>query len=98
MFWKENIFDEEGEFVTYGSDFAPYYIPFFQFSNETKVVISPESIYVFEFFPASTDGPVGYDDHYEGVLLKENDGGWKADEYLYDNIPHSILEKADSTY
>jgi hypothetical protein len=98
LFWKENIFEEEGEFVTYGSDFAPYYIPFFHYSNETKVVISPESIYVFEYFPASTDGPVGYDNHYEGVLLKKVDGGWKVDQYLYDNIPHSILEKADSTY
>lgn len=98
LFWKENIFDEEGKFVTYGSDFAPYYIPFFQYSNKTKVVISPESIYVFEFFPASTDGPVGYDDHYEGVLLKKVDGGWKVDQFLYNNIPDSILESANSSF
>ena len=94
MFWDENIFEEEGKFVTYGSDFAFYYIPFFQYSEETKVVISPESIYVLQFFPSTTDGPVSYADHYEGIMLKKMDGGWKVNEYLYDNIPKSIIEKA----
>ncbi|MEH7177353.1 DUF3993 domain-containing protein [Neobacillus vireti] len=94
LFWNENIFEEEGEFVTYGSDFAQYYIPFFQYSNKTKVVISSDRIYVFEFFPASTDGPVGYDEHYEGVLLNKVNGGWKVDQFLYNNIPDSVLEKA----
>ncbi|WP_419888607.1 DUF3993 domain-containing protein [Neobacillus niacini] len=94
MFWDENIFKEEGKFVTYGSDFAFYYIPFFHFSDETKVVISPERIYVLQFFPSTTDGPVSYEDHYEGVVLKKMNGGWKVDEYLYNNIPKSIIDKA----
>jgi hypothetical protein len=94
MFWHENIFEEDGKFVTYGSDFAFYYIPFFDYSDETKVVISPESIYVLQFFPSTTDGPVSYADHYEGILLKKIDGGWKVDGYLFDNIPKSIIEKA----
>ncbi|MFB3162660.1 DUF3993 domain-containing protein [Neobacillus sp. 179-J 1A1 HS] len=94
MFWDENMFEEEGKFVTYGSDFAFYYIPFFQYSGETKVVISPESIYVLQFFPTTTDGPVSYEDHYEGIMLKKMDGSWKIADYLYDNIPKSIIEKA----
>ncbi|MDQ0972871.1 hypothetical protein QFZ31_002749 [Neobacillus niacini] len=94
MFCDENMFEEEGKFVTYGSDFAFYYIPFFQYSEETKVVISPESIYVLQFFPATTDGPVSYKDHYEGIMLKKMDGSWKIADYLYDNIPKSIIEKA----
>ncbi len=94
MFWDENIFEEDGKFVTYGSDFAFYYIPFFDYSDETKVVISPESIYVLQFFPSTTDGPVSYADHYEGILLKKIDDGWKVDGYLFDNIPKSIIEKA----
>lgn len=96
LFWKENVFEEEGKFVTYGSDFALFYIPFFHYSDKTKVIFSPDSIYVFEFFPASTDGPVGYEDHFEGVLLRKVDGGWKVDEFLYNNIPDSILKKANS--
>lgn len=94
LFWNENIFEEEGKYVTYGSDFAPYYIPFFQYSDETKVVILQDKIYVFEFFPAASDGPVGYDAHYEGVLLKKVDETWKVDKFLYNNIPNSILNKA----
>ncbi|NWQ41396.1 DUF3993 domain-containing protein [Bacillus sp. EB106-08-02-XG196] len=96
LFWKENVFEEEGKFVTYGSDFALFYIPFFHYSDKTKVIFSPDSIYVFEFFPAATDGPVGYEDHLEGVLLRKVDGGWKVDEFLYNNIPDSILKKANS--
>jgi hypothetical protein len=96
LFWKENVFKEDGKFVTYGSDFALFYIPFFHYSDKTKVIFTPESIYVFEFFPATTDGPVGYEDHFEGVLLKKFDDGWKVDEFLYNNIPPSILEKANS--
>jgi hypothetical protein len=98
LFWDENVFEEEGKFVTYGTDFALYYIPFFQYSDETKMIISQDNIYVFEFFPASTDGPVGYEDHYEGILLKKENEGWKIDEFLYNNIPDSILKKAESTY
>ncbi|MCM3690053.1 DUF3993 domain-containing protein [Neobacillus niacini] len=96
LFWKENVFEEDGKFVTYGSDFALFYIPFFHYSDETKVIFTPEGIYVFEFFPATTDGPVGYENHFEGVLLKKFDDGWKVDEFLYNNIPASILEKANS--
>ena len=98
LFWDENVFEEEGKFVTYGSDFALYYIPFFHYSDETKMNTSKDSIYVFEFFPANSDGPVGWEDHYEGILLKKENGGWKIDKYLYNNIPDFILEKAKSTY
>ena len=94
MFWKENIVEEEGKFVTYGSDFARYYIPFYQFSKQTKVVIDSEDIYVFEYFPANTEGPVSYKGHYEGCVLKKIDGQWKVDQYLYKTPPASILEKA----
>jgi hypothetical protein len=94
MFWDENIFEEEGKFVTYGSDFAFYYIPFFQYSDETKVVISRESIYILQFFPSTINGPVSYGDHYEGIMLRKINGGWKVDEYLYDNIPKSVINEA----
>lgn len=94
VFLDENLVEEEGKFITYGSDFAFYYVPFFQYSDETKVIYTEDKIYVFEYFPASNEGPVGYADHYEGLLLKKIDGGWKVDQYLYDNIPISILDKA----
>jgi hypothetical protein len=94
-FWKENIHEEDGKYVTYGTDFAQYYIPYYQFSNRTKVVITSEEIYVFEFFPARTEGPVGYKSHYEGLYLKKIDRSWKVDKYLFDQIPEDIIKRAE---
>jgi hypothetical protein len=95
LFWRENIFPENDKYLTYGSDFAQYYIPYYQFSDETKVVITPNEIYVFEFFPEKKEGPIGYHSHYEGLYVKKMDNEWKIDKYLYDQIPMEILERAN---
>ncbi|MGG5253123.1 DUF3993 domain-containing protein [Neobacillus sp. SM06] len=98
LFWKANIVQEKGKFLTYGSDFAPYYIPYYQFSRKTKVVFLPNQIYVFEYFPEKLDGPVGYKSHYEGLLIKKGAGGegWKVDSYLFDQIPKEIIAKGNN--
>lgn len=98
LFLAENLVEINGQFITYGSDFAPYYIPFFRFSTKTKVVKDGSHIYVYEYFPASGDGPVTYNSHYEGLLLEKNAGRWKVKEYLYDSIPEHILNNSSSTY
>ncbi|MDR7076466.1 hypothetical protein J2Y03_001469 [Neobacillus niacini] len=36
LFWKENIFEEEGEFVTYGSDLHHIIFPFFNIQTRLK--------------------------------------------------------------
>ncbi|RHW31142.1 DUF3993 domain-containing protein [Neobacillus notoginsengisoli] len=94
LFWDANVIEENGKYVTYGSDFAQFYIPYYEFSNSTEVVIDQDKAYVFEFFPANTEGPVGYEDHYEGLLLEKEKGTWKVSEYLYNQIPESILHKS----
>jgi hypothetical protein len=93
-FIKENIVEENGKYITYGSDFAPYYIPFFEFSNATKVVFLQGKIYIVEKFPASKDGPVSYETHYEGLELVKEDGSWKVNELLHDNLPVEVVKKA----
>lgn len=93
-FLNENLFEENGYFFTNGTDFGEYFIPFFQFSEYTKVVIHPEEIYVFEYFPKNQQGPVGYDAHYEGILIEKIEDQWKISEYLYNNIPKTILYDA----
>lgn len=95
-FWDANIVLEKGKFLTYGTDFAQYYIPYYQFSDKTKVVIQPKKIYVFEYFPEKLDGPVGYKSHYEGLLLIKTNLGWKVDKYLYNQIPEKIIKKASA--
>lgn len=88
LFKNENIVEENGLQFTFGTDFAPYYIPFFQFSDQTEVVIHRNSIYVYEFFEGENDGPVSYKDHYEGIVLKKDSkGNWKVSDYSYNFNP-----------
>jgi hypothetical protein len=97
IFWKENIVQEEGGYVAYGTDFARYYIPYYHFSKQTKVEIGSEEIFVYEYFPANAEGPASYQSHYEGVLLKKISGEWKINQYLNETHLKSILEKAGKT-
>lgn len=91
LFLEENLFSENELFITYGTDFPIYYIPFFTYSDETKVVWKNNNIYLFEFFPEKDDGPVSYESHYEGVRLTNDDGSWKIAEFLYNDIPQEVI-------
>lgn len=92
LFKKENIVEENGLQFTYGSDFAPYYIPFFQLSDQTEIVINKDSIYVYEFFEGENEGPVTYKDHYEAIILKRDQtGDWKVSEYSYEFNPSTDI-------
>jgi hypothetical protein len=92
LFKKENMVEENGLQFTYGTDFAPYYIPFFQFSDQTEIVINKNSIYVYEFFEGQNEGPVTYKDHFEAIILKkEHTGDWKVSDYLYDFNPSTDI-------
>ncbi|WP_147531779.1 DUF3993 domain-containing protein [Bacillus marasmi] len=91
LFLKENLVEENQKYFTLGSDFALYYIPFFSYNDDTKVVIKQDEIYVFEFFPGNQEGPVTYHDHYEGILLTKQNGQYKVAEYL-NNIPDELID------
>ncbi|WP_409275406.1 DUF3993 domain-containing protein [Neobacillus sp. SCS-31] len=95
LFLEANLVEEDGKYVTYGTDFGQYYIPYYGFSENTQVVVGKNEAYVFEFFPESTEGPVGYDSHYEGLLLVRSPDGWKVSRYLYDNIPDSVISQSE---
>gem|GEM_PF-1161434 len=93
LFKKENIVEENGLQFTYGTDFAPYYIPFFQFSDQTEIVINKNRIYVYEFFEGKNEGPVTFKDHYEAIILKkEHSGDWKISEYVFDFNPSTDID------
>lgn len=93
-FIEENVVGQENEYQTYGTDFAPYYIPFYAFSEKTKVVEMENEIFVVEYFPGNAEGPVSYEDHYEGLKLVNEDGNWKVAQYLYDEVPQEVINKA----
>lgn len=94
MFMEENVVGQENSYRTYGTDFAPYFIPFYAFTDKTKVVELEKEIYVLEYFPGNGDGPVSYESHYEGLKLVKDKDGWKVADYLYDEIPEEVIKKA----
>lgn len=96
LFLDANLVEENGKYVTYGTDFGQYYIPYYGFSETTQVVTAKNKAYVFEYFPESSEGPVGYDSHYEGLLLEKSAEGWKVSKYLYDEIPESVIAQSEA--
>ncbi|CAG9619910.1 DUF3993 domain-containing protein [Sutcliffiella rhizosphaerae] len=82
-FLAEHLFEEKEGFITYGTDFTPYYIPFFSYNEETKVLRDEinEIITVYQFFPAEENMPSLYDDHYEYIELKETETGLIVTDY-----------------
>lgn len=93
-FFEENLHEDGGKFFTYGTDFGHLYIPFFEFSDLTKVIIEDDQIYVFEYFPENQLGPVGYESHYEGIMIEKIEEQWKISQYLFNEIPENILKQA----
>ncbi|KQL18915.1 DUF3993 domain-containing protein [Cytobacillus solani] len=98
-FLDENLVAENGKYITYGTDFPLYYIPFFSYTAETKVIRSQDHMYIFEFFPETDEGPVGYESHYEGVKLDKADEVWKVAEFLNHDVLTEIIDqsKEDTT-
>ncbi|MGM0873405.1 MAG: DUF3993 domain-containing protein [Bacillota bacterium] len=74
---EANVHPLDNQFIVYGTDFPMYTIPFFTYDERTKVLEQANERMIFEFFPATTDGPVGYDDHYEVVKMYKTNEGWK---------------------
>ena len=74
--------DSDGLYYVMGTDFPIYYIPFYLYEEETWVMTDTElgEVAVYEYFPASTDGPVGYDNHYEAVIYTWENNQWKVKE------------------
>gem|GEM_PF-1658047 len=94
QYLKENMVEENGQYIIYGTDFPIYVIPFFSYDEKTKIIEKQDHIIVYEFFPASTDGPVSYDDHYEWVKLLKTPKGLKISEI---NNYTKNLEEMDFT-
>ncbi|MCA1029865.1 DUF3993 domain-containing protein [Bacillus timonensis] len=86
LFSEENLYKEEQGYITYGTDFARYYIPFYSYSGKTHVVFEEDKIHVYEFFEANKEGPVTYQDHYEIVSLAKGGNGWRIYQIEYHDV------------
>lgn len=91
-FLEENLYEKNGKYFTLGSDFALYYIPFFTYSEETKIRFGEDSLFVYEFFPEKSKGPVTYKSHYQGILMVREQEKWKVSKFYYNLDPKELLE------
>ncbi|MBD1381277.1 DUF3993 domain-containing protein [Metabacillus arenae] len=91
---KENAVKEGDQWIVYGSDFTPYTIPFYDYNQQTKVISNEKEAVVFQFYPASTEGPVGYEDHYAAVKLQKKNGNWKITE-INEQKEKPVIEKRE---
>ncbi|WP_456271714.1 DUF3993 domain-containing protein [Bacillus sp. AK031] len=87
-FILENVIQTDEGFQTFGSDFAAYYIPNFQYGEKTKTVKKGEAIYLYEYFTYD-DGPVYFEDGYQAVKLVKQDGVLKVDDIYY-SLPEEV--------
>ena len=89
VFMEETMFEEDGFFQMLGTDFAPHVIPPFgdDIDLEECNVNREERMCLYGYFPAFNDGPVGYEAHYEAVILAIEDGEWKITGIDYEYIP-----------
>ncbi|GAA0324923.1 hypothetical protein GCM10008967_14410 [Bacillus carboniphilus] len=92
-FLEENLVYIDGKYQTLGSDFAPYYIPFFHYNNETKFMFKDGVGYVYEKVDASSEGPVRYQDGYMGVEIIKDNGEWKVHNILRNEDIESLIDK-----
>jgi hypothetical protein len=93
FFLDENLVEMDGKYFTLGTDFALYYIPFFTYSTETKVYVENNEANVYEFFSSDREGPVSYENQYQGVKLIKIGGEWKVSDYFFDFHPEKIINK-----
>ncbi|WP_449539844.1 DUF3993 domain-containing protein [Ferdinandcohnia sp. Marseille-Q9671] len=96
-FLEENLMKEEEGYIVYGSDFALYFIPFFSYTEETKVMYDKEKekIFVYELFKTPESGPVSYDDHYEVITIEKRNEDWLITELSMQDEPPIIQESVE---
>ncbi|MGD6941681.1 DUF3993 domain-containing protein [Cytobacillus gottheilii] len=90
LFLDENLYEENDLYFTLGTDNPFYYIPDFSYNQETKIAEENGHLYVYQFFPAVYEGPVTYEDRYDGVILTVEDDSYKVSDFLYNIDPSEL--------
>ncbi|MFL8935648.1 DUF3993 domain-containing protein [Rossellomorea oryzaecorticis] len=77
-FIEDNVVMAEGGYMTFGSDFAPHYIPFFSYDKSTNVDYKNGKWYIWEERTGEDEGPVSTASGVEAVVLTKEKGNWKV--------------------
>ncbi|NQD67421.1 DUF3993 domain-containing protein [Bacillus haikouensis] len=88
-FIKENVVKVEKGYQTFGSDFAPYYIPFFKYDESTQVEYADGKWYIWEERSGEQEGPVSTAPGVEVVVLTKDKGDWKVSS-ITNELPENL--------
>jgi Protein of unknown function (DUF3993) len=88
-FIEENVVAAEGGYLTFGSDFAPHYVPFFSYDKSTNVQYTDGKWYIWEERSGEEVGPVSTASGVEAVVLTKEKGDWKVSS-ITNEIPDQI--------
>ncbi|MBO8178713.1 MAG: DUF3993 domain-containing protein [Bacillus sp. (in: Bacteria)] len=92
-FIEENVVKVEGGYVALGTDMPPLeVVPFFRYSEKTKLIKDNDVYYVIEYME-STDGPVHFDPHYEGIQVKKTETSYVIEKIWKEQLPDHVEQK-----
>lgn len=89
-FIRENVKKTEQGYQTFGTDFAPDYIPYFSYTEDTQLILWKGHYYLVEYMPRF-GGPVEYPSDYQGIRLAASGGKWKIDEVVW-KLPQPVID------
>lgn len=100
LFLNENLTGEQGKFYTFGNEFGKYYLPYYQFSEQTTIDIDKErnSILLYEYYEPIVFGDKIYEGAYEGILIRKLNDRWLITNMLSDKEVRSILNSKEENY
>ncbi|MDX5474101.1 MAG: DUF3993 domain-containing protein [Bacillaceae bacterium] len=96
-FSNEHLYKEEEGYITYGTDFAIFYVPFYSYDDDTKIKYDARSnvYHIYEFFPTEVSRPSLFPDHYQWVSIVKGPDGWKIYDYgMQQETPYFLEDEA----
>lgn len=99
LFNEENLTEQNGKFIAYGRDFALFYVPFFSYDEQTKIVFADDqkTIFVYQFFKATGEGMI-IKNHYKTLVLHFEDDQLKIKDIFYSEQSPIELKDAYEKY
>lgn len=88
-FMSENVYEVDGGYITFGSDFASHYVPYFHYDDTTRAQYIDGKWYVWEERTEEEEGSVSSTNGIEAVVLSEEEGTWKVSSITYE-LPESV--------
>lgn len=96
-FFVENVVKGEEGYLVYATDAPINVIPFYRYDLPFEMSTNSDTMLIYQFFPASSEGPVSYDDHYESVYFVKEDAMWKINKIEFTTEEPFLQQESQET-